>query len=101
MASNCLHTEDWEAHLEIVHPVDDVEEGEGEWEEDPGEAVDLRGRVERATRQHCRLLAFLPDQDQLFIFFLPIFFPLTSIDHKFLPPECFIGQETVEKLAKE
>ena len=33
-------------HLEIMHPVDDVEEGEGEGEEDPGKAVDLRRRVE-------------------------------------------------------
>ena len=46
-----------------MHPVDDVEEGEGEGEEDPGEAVDLRGRVERAAGQHCRLLPLLPDQD--------------------------------------
>ena len=47
--------------LEIMHPVDDVEEGEGEREEDPGEAVDLRGRVERPAGQHCRLLSLLPD----------------------------------------
>ena len=49
-----------------MHPVDDVEEGEGEGEEDPGEAVDLRGRVERAAGQHCCLLTLLPgNQDQL------------------------------------
>ena len=69
-----------EEDLEIVHPVDDVEEGEGEREEDPGEAVDLRGRVERATCQHCRLLALLPDQDQLFIFFC-LFFSAHSFFH--------------------
>ena len=60
MASNCLHTEDWEAHLEIVHPVDHVEEGEGEWEEDPRKAVDLRCGVERPAGQHRRLLPLLP-----------------------------------------
>ena len=49
-----------------MHPVDDVEEGEGEGEEDSGEAVDLRGRVERSAGQHCRLLPLLPDhQDHL------------------------------------
>ena len=58
MASNCLHTE--EDHLEIVHPVDHVEEGEGEREEDPRKAVDLRGGVERPPGQHRRLLPLLP-----------------------------------------
>ena len=58
MASNCLHTE--EGHLEIVHPVDHVEEGEGEREEDPRKAVDLRGGVERPAGQHRRLLPLLP-----------------------------------------
>ena len=58
MASNCLHRE--EAHLEIVHPVDHVEEGEGEREEDPRKAVDLRGGVERPAGQHRRLLPLLP-----------------------------------------
>ena len=52
----------YDGDLEIMHPVDDVEEGEGEGEEDPGEAVDLRGRVERSAGQHCRLLPLLPDQ---------------------------------------
>ena len=47
-------------HLEIVHPVDDVEEGEGEWEEDPRKAVDLRCGVERPAGQHRRLLPLLP-----------------------------------------
>ena len=71
-----------------MHPVDDVEEGEGEREEDPGEAVDLRGRVERPAGQHCRLLSLLPDLSSF-------------IDSHCSPPECFIGQETVEKLAEE
>ena len=48
-----------------MHPVDDVEEGEGEGEEDSGEAVDLRRRVERAAGQHCCLLTFLPDHHHL------------------------------------
>ena len=60
MASNCFHTA--EAHLEIVHPVDHVEEGEGEREEDPRKAVDLRGGVERPAGQHRRLLPLLPDR---------------------------------------
>ena len=51
-----------------MHPVDDVEEGEGEGEEDPGEAVDLRGRVERPAGQHCCLLTLLPDQLIIFDF---------------------------------
>ena len=51
-----------------MHPVDDVEEGEGEGEEDPGEAVDLRRRVERAAGQHCCLLTFLPGQLIIFDF---------------------------------
>ena len=51
-----------------MHPVDDVEEGEGEGEEDSGEAVDLRRRVERAAGQHCCLLTFLPDRLIIFDF---------------------------------
>ena len=52
--------------LEIMHPVDDVEEGEGEREEDPGEAVDLRGRVERSAGQHCRFLPLFPEKVKVF-----------------------------------
>ena len=49
-----------------MHPVDDVEEGEGEREEDPGEAVDLRGRVERSAGQHCRFLPLFPEKVKVF-----------------------------------
>ena len=49
-----------------MHPVDDVEEGEGEGEEDPGEAVDLRGRVERSAGQHCRFLPLFPEKVKVF-----------------------------------
>ena len=50
---------------EVVGPVDHIEEGEAEWEEDPGERVDLGRGVEGAACQHGGLLTLLPGDNRM------------------------------------